>query len=188
MKDTQILKAGQSIRYWCCQDENQKQQCRSSENEHAKHRDTVGMHRYGCQSKLTISCRTNPSREDTYTITISLEHHMRHTPYYDVSLHPEAAALIRENLDWFSPHEVSKKVMAIYPSITANQVHAAWTTMSETLWKRDKEQLPSVKLLLGECYETSIFISFLDYWQLLIDDTSTIYDTDVAIRVTMTLY
>ena len=78
--------------------------------------------------------------------------------------------------------------MAIYPSITANQVHAAWTTMSETLWKRDKEQLPSVKLLLGECYETSIFISFLDYWQLLIDDTSTIYDTDVAIRVTMTLY
>ena len=75
---------------------------------------------------------------------------MRHTPYYDVSLHPEAAALIRENLDWFSPHEVSKKVMAIYPSITANQVHAAWTTMSETLWKRDKEQLPSVKLLLGE--------------------------------------
>ena len=56
----------------------------------------------------------------------------------------------------------------------------------------------------GLCYETSIFISFLDYWQvtltwspngdaslirsLLIGDTSTIYYTDVAIRVTMTLY
>ena len=56
----------------------------------------------------------------------------------------------------------------------------------------------------GVCYETSIFISFLDYWQvtliwspngddslihsLLIDDTSTTYYTDVAIRVTMTLY
>ena len=38
------------------------------------------------------------------------------------------------------------------------------------------------------CYKTSIFISFLDYWQLLIGDTSTIYYTDVAIRVTMTLY
>ena len=54
------------------------------------------------------------------------------------------------------------------------------------------------------CYETSIFISFLDYWQvtliwspygdaslirsLLIGDTSTTYYTDVAIRVTMTLY
>ena len=57
---------------------------------------------------------------------------------------------------------------------------------------------------LAKCYETSIFISFLDYWQvtriwspygnaslirsLLIGDTSTIYYTDVAIRVTMTLY
>ena len=56
----------------------------------------------------------------------------------------------------------------------------------------------------GLCYETSIFISFLDYWQVtltwspygdaslirsfLIDDTSTIYYTDVAIRVMMTLY
>ena len=56
----------------------------------------------------------------------------------------------------------------------------------------------------GLCYETSIFISFLDYWQvtliwspygdaslihsLLIGDTSTTYYTDVAIRVTMTLY
>ena len=55
-----------------------------------------------------------------------------------------------------------------------------------------------------KCYETSIFISFLDYWQvtliwspygddslirsLLIDDTTTIYYTDVAIRVTVTLY
>ena len=54
------------------------------------------------------------------------------------------------------------------------------------------------------CYETSIFISFTDYWQvtltwspygdaslirsLLIGDTSTTYYTDVAIRVTMTLY
>lgn len=75
---------------------------------------------------------------------------MTHTPYYDVSLPPEAAALIRENLEWFSPHEVAKLVLQTYPSITANQVHAAWTTMSETLWKREKEQLPSVKLLLGE--------------------------------------
>ena len=56
----------------------------------------------------------------------------------------------------------------------------------------------------GLCYETSIFISFLDYWQvtltwspygddslihsLFIDDASTTYHTDVAIRVTMTLY
>ena len=62
-------------------------------------------------------------------------------------------------------------------------------------------KLPSSQ---GYCYETSIFISFLDYWQvtliwspygdasrihsLLIGDTSTTYYTDVATRVTMTLY
>ena len=60
------------------------------------------------------------------------------------------------------------------------------------------------KIVIRYCYETSIFISFLDYWQvtliwspygdaslirsLLIGDTSTTYYTDVAIRVTMTLY
>ena len=63
---------------------------------------------------------------------------------------------------------------------------------------------PSTNQHIAYCYETSIFISFLDYWQvtliwspdgdaslirlLLIGDTSTIYYTDVAIRVTMTLY
>ena len=38
----------------------------------------------------------------------------------------------------------------VYPAVTANQVHKAWTTMSESLWKRNAEQLPSVKALLGE--------------------------------------
>ena len=61
-----------------------------------------------------------------------------------------------------------------------------------------------LKEVVRACYETSIFISFLDYWQvtliwspygdaslirsLLIGDTSTTYYTDVATRVTMTLY
>ncbi len=62
----------------------------------------------------------------------------------------EAAALIRENLEWSCPNEVAKKVQMTYPYITANQVHAAWTTMSETLWKRDIRQIPSVRALLGE--------------------------------------
>jgi hypothetical protein len=109
------------------------------------------MHRYDCQSKLNISYRTNlKSDEKTYTITIWLEHHMKHTPYYDVSLPPEAAALIREDLEWTCPNEVGKKVQMAFPSVTAKQIHTAWTTMSETLWKRDREQLPSVKALLGE--------------------------------------
>jgi hypothetical protein len=109
------------------------------------------MHWYDCKSKLIISYRTNQrSKEKTYKITVWLEHHMKHPPYYNVSLPPEATALIRENLEWFTPHEVAKKVLQIYPSITANQVHTAWTTMSETLWKRSRDQLPSIKALLAE--------------------------------------
>jgi hypothetical protein len=154
IKDHYPLKTGHRTRYWCCQDKNRKQKARPSQREGAKPRDTLGMLRYDCKSKLHISYRTNPGRErceeKAFRITIWLEHHMKHTPYYDVSLPPEAAALIRENIEWFSPHEVAKRVLPTYPAITANQVHAAWTTMSETLWKRDREQLPSVKILLGE--------------------------------------
>ena len=100
---------------------------------------------------MTISCRTNPQREEkTYTILIWLEHHMKHTPYYDVSLPPAATVLIRENLECHCPNEVAKKVLLSHPSVTAKQVHAAWTKMSETLWKQDNEQVASVKALLAE--------------------------------------
>ena len=154
IKDHHLLETGHKTRYWCCQDVNRKQQSRPSQREGAIHRDTLGMLRYDCNSKLHISYRANLGsehcEEKTFRITIWLEHHKNHTPYYDVSLPPEAAALIRENLEWFSPHEIAKRVLPTYPVITAKQVHAAWTTMSETLWKRGREQLPSVKTLLGE--------------------------------------
>lgn len=90
-------------------------------------------------------------RNDTRTVTIWLEHHKRHMPYYDVSLPPEAAAMIREDLEWTSPSEMAKKVLSIFPTMSCQQVHKAWTTMSETLWKRDAEQFSSVKVFLLEC-------------------------------------
>ena len=151
VKENHALESGHKTRYWCCQDESRKQKPRPSQREAVLHRDTLGMHRYNCQSKLNISYRANPkSDERTYKITILLEHRMKHTPYFDVSLPPEATALIREELEWTCPNEMSKKVQMTYPSVTANQVHAAWTTMSQTLWKRESEQLPSVKALLDE--------------------------------------
>ena len=53
--------------------------CQPSQKEGVKHRDTVGMHRYNCKSKLNIAYRTNTSGEKTYVITISLKHHLKHT-------------------------------------------------------------------------------------------------------------
>jgi hypothetical protein len=112
------------------------------------------MHRYECKSKMNISCRLFwKGKEEIRTITIWLEHHKRHTPYYDVSLPPEAAAMIRENLEWTCPNEMAKRIQSTYPAVSTKQVHKAWTTMSEMLWKKDTEQLPSVKALLGDYSE-----------------------------------
>jgi hypothetical protein len=82
VKDNLVLGSGHKTRYWCCQDKSRKQKPRPSQREGVMHRDAPGMHRYDCQSKLNISYRANPrSDEKTYTITIWLEHHMKHPPY-----------------------------------------------------------------------------------------------------------
>ena len=147
VKENRILTTGHKTRFWCCQDEDRKQKNRPSEREHAKHRDTLGMNHFKCKSALNIICRSD---EINSRITIWLEHRKKHTPYYDVTLPPEAAAMIREDLEWTSPNDIVKKVQNAYPAVTASQVYKAWTTMSESLWKREAEQLPSVKALLGE--------------------------------------
>ena len=95
-----------------------------------------------------------------YTISVWVEHHMKHAPYYDISLPPEAIAMIHENLECHCPSEVTKKVLLTYPSITTKQVHTAWTTMSETLWKRDSDQVASVKALLGELRDDTAILDF----------------------------
>jgi len=75
---------------------------------------------------------------------------MKHTPYYDVSMPPEALELIRENLDWSTPVSMVNKVQKHHPNVTPKQIHAAWTKMSKILWRRDTNQLKSAKLLLGD--------------------------------------
>lgn len=68
-----------------------------------------------------------------------------------MSLYPsKAAEMIQDNLDWMCPNDITKKVQMAYPTVSTGQIYNAWTTMSETLWKRCQEQLPSVKALLGD--------------------------------------
>jgi len=121
------------------------------------------MCRYECKSKLNISCQANSgSREKKYIITICLEHHKRHTPYYNISLSPKAAEMIHENLEWTCPSEIAKKVQLTYPAISVNQVHKAWMTMSKTLWKRNVEQLPSVRTLLSNLKDDMDILNLLE--------------------------
>jgi hypothetical protein len=63
---------------------------------------------------------------------------------------PEAATIIRENLEWITPNAMLPKIQTMFPAVTATQIHSAWTIMSEILWKRDDLQLPSAETLLGE--------------------------------------
>jgi hypothetical protein len=42
------------------------------------------------------------------------------------------------------------RVQTQFPKVTAKQVHATWTVMSEILWKWDKDQLKLAKALVEE--------------------------------------
>jgi len=55
----------------------------------------------------------------------------------------EALEIIQENLEWCTPNSLATKIQTLYPSVTTNQIHTAWTTMSETLWKRDPNPMTS---------------------------------------------
>jgi hypothetical protein len=109
------------------------------------------MHHYDCQSRLTVTCHNVVGEESTNrVVTIILAHHESHVPYYDVEMPQGASDIIRESLEWTTPVTLVPKIQALYPNVSANQIHAAWSQMSETLWKKDEQQLPSVEKLLAE--------------------------------------
>ena len=43
---------------------------------------------------------------------------------------------------------MARKIQGEYPAMLTKQVYKAWTTMSETLWKRHNEQIQSARALL----------------------------------------
>ena len=62
----------------------------------------------------------------------------------------EALEIIWTNLEWSTPVSMVGQVQGLFLNVTAKQIHAAWTWMSEVLWQQDKEQLKSAWLLLDE--------------------------------------
>ncbi|KAG2153487.1 uncharacterized protein EDB93DRAFT_1248751 [Suillus bovinus] len=145
------LKTGHKTILWCCQDEDKKQKSRPSQKEGVKHRDTIGMKCFPCRSALTISCCNRMGNQiNACTLSIRMRHHDAHVPYYDVAMPSDATQIIRDQLEWSSPSSLAPKIQALYPCITASQVHFAWTKMSEILWKKDSDQLTSAKMLLDE--------------------------------------
>jgi hypothetical protein len=62
----------------------------------------------------------------------------------------EAAAIIRDGIEWSTPVQMVGKVQGLFPNVTATQIHSAWSETSQTLWKRNDMQLPSAQILLDE--------------------------------------
>jgi len=154
--DTRGLTRGQKMRFWCCQDEDRKKKLKPSIKEGVIHRDTLGMHRYKCESKLTITCTSGSNwSSDTKQVVVRLEHQKPHVHYYDVSMPAEATQIIRDHLEWLTPSNLVQKIQPLYPKITASQIHSAWSVMSEILWKRNHLQLLSATTLLDE-YATEV--------------------------------
>ncbi|KAI6042138.1 hypothetical protein EDC04DRAFT_2601114 [Pisolithus marmoratus] len=69
---------------------------------------------------------------------------------------PVAIQIICDDLEWSAPSALVPKICALYPHLTASQVHFAWTRMSEILWKKDTNQLTSARLLLEECHDIEV--------------------------------
>ncbi|KAJ7246826.1 hypothetical protein B0H12DRAFT_1220454 [Mycena haematopus] len=150
VKDHRKLKSGHHTRYWCSQDDKRKKKSKASQNPEIRNRDTLGMKRFPCQSKLSISCRAQKDNEDLLDVTVRVKHADKHVSYEDVALPPAALAMIRDNVEWLTPVAMVTKVQAAFPQVTAAQIHRAWTEMSEPFWRFDRDQLSSTKILLQE--------------------------------------
>ncbi|KAJ3542994.1 hypothetical protein NM688_g5915 [Phlebia brevispora] len=153
--DHERLDNGHRTRLWCSQDEAHKKAAKPSTKPDVKHRDTLGMTRYPCKSSLSVTCKAAlaPTRDNLdLVVSVALKHHASddHRPYFDVTLPLEAIEIIRRQIEWAKPNEILREVQAKFPHVSAMQVHGAWAKMSEVLWKRDLEQLPSARILLKE--------------------------------------
>ncbi|KAJ3780538.1 hypothetical protein GGU10DRAFT_397768 [Lentinula aff. detonsa] len=73
------MEAGYKTLFWCSQDAEQKKNSRKREDEQVQNQDTVGMRRFPCQSKLTITSKNlNKYDESIKLVSIHIKHHHKH--------------------------------------------------------------------------------------------------------------
>ena len=89
----------------------------------------MGMKHYPCCSCLIISCCE--INNGLTKVAVSLEHHIKHVNYINVSMPLGALDFVCKNLEWLTPVAMVAKVQAAYPDITAAQIHMAWMQMSQ---------------------------------------------------------
>ncbi|KAG7085883.1 hypothetical protein E1B28_003417 [Marasmius oreades] len=145
------LQHGHKLKAWCSQDKAHKKACKPSTEENVKHRDHVGMRRFDCRSRLLASCKDLKKGSLTVKlVSLRIQHHEKHVPYYDVSMPEGASQIIRESVEWCTPSSLVAKIQASYPNVTSAQIYHAWAVMSEELWKKDPKQVESAQKVLDE--------------------------------------
>ncbi|KAJ7593158.1 hypothetical protein C8J56DRAFT_1045593 [Mycena floridula] len=112
---------------------------------------------FWCCQDVNHKQREHRSTKPGRTVRIFLRHAETHLPYYDVGLPGAVADIIWENLDKVTLSTLVTQIQQEYPAVTAAQIHRAWSTMSETVWKRDQDQLTSARILLKEFDDIDYF-------------------------------
>jgi len=118
VKDNKTLKTGRRTRFWCSRDERKKK-AKPSQKPSAKFRDYVGMKRYLCKSKLTITYRKKKAGQP-YLINLPTAHQT--CPLRGCLNAARGYADGRGN----TPSAMASKVRAAYPEVSAAQVYNAW--------------------------------------------------------------
>jgi hypothetical protein len=72
---------------------------------------------------------------------------------------PEASDYIKQQLG-STPGLIASQLVGQFPQLTQSQVYSAWTRLSETYWKKDKDPAVSAKKLLQEDKHG------VDFWEL----------------------
>ncbi|KAJ7863946.1 hypothetical protein B0H14DRAFT_2574601 [Mycena olivaceomarginata] len=65
----------------------------------------------------------------------------KHVCYVNVSMPPEALAMIHDNVEWLTPAAMVMKVQAAFPTVTAAQICRAWVELSGPFWGFEDDQL-----------------------------------------------
>jgi hypothetical protein len=83
-------------------------------------------------------------------VTVRLNHGVQHLHYFNVDLPEGAAEIIRHSVEHSLPSQLVDEVQSTYPNVSAKQVHRAWSTMSQIMWRRADNQLESAQKLMEE--------------------------------------
>ncbi|KAF7329636.1 SWIM-type domain-containing protein [Mycena kentingensis (nom. inval.)] len=127
--------------FWCSQDAQRKRAPLPSTKPDAKPRETPGMDRFPCRSRLAISCHRGGKDHGPYTLSVTFKHALRHIVYRDTSMPAAAIAFIRDAPESLSPSALADQVAARFDGVSrAQQAH----------YKRDDDPLKSAALLLKE--------------------------------------